>query len=265
MAVQPNPTEPILLRRDRGKVAWLTLNRPAARNALSQALMTELETALDAVASDPAIAVIVIAGSGPAFCAGHDLREIRSETSRAFYEALFEQCSRLMTRLVRLPKPVIARVHGIATAAGCQLVASCDLAVAAESARFATPGVNIGLFCSTPMVALSRAVGRKQAMEMLLTGDLVDAHRAREIGLVNRVVPDAELDAAVTALAEQISSKSPLTLAIGKEAFYAQAEMDLDQAYAYASAVMTRNMLARDAAEGIDAFIEKRKPVWTGD
>ena len=265
MAVQPNPTEQILLRHDRGKVAWLTLNRPAARNALSRALMTELETALDAVASDPAIAVIVIAGAGPAFCAGHDLREIRSETSRAFYEALFEQCSRLMTRLVRLSKPVIARVHGIATAAGCQLVASCDLAVAAESARFATPGVNIGLFCSTPMVALSRAVGRKQAMEMLLTGDLVEAHRAREIGLVNRVVPDAELDAAVTALAEQIAAKSPLTLAIGKEAFYAQAEMDLDQAYAYASAVMTRNMLARDAAEGIDAFIEKRKPVWTGD
>lgn len=265
MAVQSNPIEPILLRHDRGKVAWLTLNRPSARNALSRALMTELETALDAVAEDPAIAVIVVAGSGPAFCAGHDLREIRSETSRAFYEALFEQCSRLMTKLIRLPKPVIARVHGIATAAGCQLVASCDLAVAAESARFATPGVNIGLFCSTPMVALSRAVGRKQAMEMLLTGDLVDAKRAREIGLVNRVVSDSELDAAVTALAEQIASKSPLTLAIGKKAFYAQAEMGLDQAYAYASAVMTRNMLARDAAEGIDAFIEKRTPVWTGD
>jgi enoyl-CoA hydratase/carnithine racemase len=169
-----------------------------------------------------------------------------------------------MTSIVRLPKPVIARVHGVATAAGCQLVASCDLAVAAQTARFATPGVNIGLFCSTPMVALSRAVGRKPAMEMLLTGDLVDANRARELGLVNRVVPDAELDAAVAALAGQIVAKSPLTLAIGKEAFYRQAEMTLDDAYAYASEVMTRNMLARDAAEGIDAFLAKRTPNWTG-
>ncbi|HVJ52362.1 MAG TPA: enoyl-CoA hydratase [Aliidongia sp.] len=265
MAVQPTPTEPILLRHDRGKVAWLTLNRPAARNALSRALMTELEAALDAVAGDRSVAVVVIAGAGSAFCAGHDLREIRSESGRDFYDELFRQCSRLMTRIVRLPKPVIARIHGVATAAGCQLAASADLAVAAESARFATPGVNIGLFCSTPMVALSRAVGRKAAMEMLLTGDLVSAERARELGLVNRVVPEADLDGAVTALAEQIAGKSPLTLAIGKEAFYRQAEMDLDRAYAYASEVMTRNMLARDAEEGIDAFIEKRPPVWTGD
>jgi enoyl-CoA hydratase/carnithine racemase len=166
--------------------------------------------------------------------------------------------------VVRLPKPVIARVHGVATAAGCQLVASCDLAVAADTARFATPGVNIGLFCSTPMVALSRAVGRKAAMEMLLTGDLVDALRAREIGLVNRVVPEGELDAAVLALAGQIAAKSPLTVAIGKAAFYRQAEMELDAAYAYAAEVMTRNMLARDAEEGIDAFLAKRPPVWTG-
>jgi enoyl-CoA hydratase/carnithine racemase len=169
-----------------------------------------------------------------------------------------------MTRIVRLPKPVIARVHGVATAAGCQLVASCDLAVAAATARFATPGVNIGLFCSTPMVALSRAVGRKAAMEMLLTGELIDAARARELGLVNRVVPEAELDTAVAALAGQIAAKSPLTLAIGKAAFYRQAEMGLDDAYAYVSEVMTRNMLARDAAEGIDAFLAKRQPVWTG-
>jgi enoyl-CoA hydratase/carnithine racemase len=208
--------------------------------------------------------VVVIGGAGPAFCAGHDLREIRANPGREAYAALFAQCSALMTRIVRLPKPVIARVHGVATAAGCQLVASCDLAIAAETARFATPGVNIGLFCSTPMVALSRAVGRKAAMEMLLTGDLIDAARAREIGLINRVVPEDALDTAVAALAAQIASKSPLTLAIGKEAFYRQAEMELEAAYRYASEVMTRNMLARDAAEGIDAFLQKRAPVWTG-
>jgi enoyl-CoA hydratase/carnithine racemase len=208
--------------------------------------------------------VVVIGGAGPAFCAGHDLRELRSRPERAAYRATFELCSRLMTRIVRLPRPVIARVHGVATAAGCQLVASCDLAVAAATARFATPGVNIGLFCSTPMVALSRVVGRKAAMEMLLTGELIDAARAHTLGLVNRVVPDAELDAAVAALAGQIAAKSPLTLAIGKEAFYRQAEMGLDDAYTYVSEVMTRNMLARDAAEGIDAFLDKRAPVWTG-
>ncbi|MBN8889289.1 MAG: enoyl-CoA hydratase, partial [Rhodospirillales bacterium] len=182
----------------------------------------------------------------------------------AAYAALFAQSSELMQRIVRLPKPVIARVHGVATAAGCQLVASCDLAVAAETARFATPGVNIGLFCSTPMVALSRAVGRKHAMEMLLTGELVPAARAYDMGLVNRVVPEAALDAEVAALAEAIAAKSPLTLAIGKEAFYRQAEMPLDEAYGYAAEVMTRNMLARDAGEGIDAFLEKRAPTWTG-
>jgi enoyl-CoA hydratase/carnithine racemase len=256
---------PVLLQETRDGVAWLTLNRPQARNALSRGLMTALEGALEAVAADQAVKIVVIAGAGPAFCAGHDLREIRAEPGRAAYEALFQQCSRLMTRIVRLPKPVIARVHGVATAAGCQLVASCDLAVAADTARFATPGVNIGLFCSTPMVALSRAVGRKQAMEMLLTGDLVDAARACQIGLVNRVVPEAELDDTVTALAQQIAAKSPLTLAIGKEAFYRQAEMELDAAYAYASEIMTRNMLARDAEEGIDAFLAKRPPVWTGE
>lgn len=263
MNVHHAVAEAALLRRDQDGVAWLALNRPQARNALSVALMTALEAELAAIAADRAVKVVVIGGAGPAFCAGHDLREMRAEPRREVYEALFAQCSRLMLAIVRLPKPVVARVHGVATAAGCQLVATCDLAVAADTARFATPGVNLGLFCSTPMVALSRAVGRKQAMEMLLTGDMVDAERARQIGLVNRVVPATELDAATAALAGQIAGKSPLTLAIGKEAFYRQAEMDLEGAYRYAAEVMTRNMLARDAEEGIDAFLQKRQPVWT--
>jgi len=256
--------DPILLRRDADGVAWLTLNRPASRNALSMELMTTLDAELARIETDPAVQVVVIGGAGPAFCAGHDLREMRATPTRAAYEAIFALCARLMLRVVRLPKPVIARVHGVATAAGCQLVASCDLAVAADTARFATPGVNLGLFCSTPMVALSRAVGCKAAMEMLLTGEWVDAARAREIGLVNRVVPEAELDVAVAALAGQIATKSPLTVATGKAAFYRQAEMALDAAYAYAAEVMTRNMLAHDAEEGIDAFLAKRPPVWTG-
>lgn len=257
-------TTDLLLRHDRAGVAWLTLNRPAARNALSVALMQALDAELAAIAGDDTVHVVVIGGAGPGFCSGHDLREIRADPRRETYEALFAQCSRLMLRIVHLPQPVIARVHGIATAAGCQLVATCDLAVAAESARFATPGVNIGLFCSTPMVALTRAVGRKQAMEMLLTGEPIDARTARAIGLVNRVVPEAELDDAVAALAGRIAGKSPLTVATGKQAFHRQAEQGLEQAYAYASEVMTRNMLARDAAEGIDAFLQKRPPVWTG-
>jgi len=257
-----NSAEPLLLRRDEAGVAWLTLNRPAQRNALSIDLMAALQAALEATASEPANKVVVIAGAGPAFCAGHDLRELRADPSRPFYERTFRDCSRLMQTIMALPKPVIARVHGIATAAGCQLVATCDLAVAAETARFATPGVNIGLFCSTPMVALTRAVHRKAAMEMLLTGDLVDAARARELGLVNRVVPEATLDAEVTTLARQIAGKSALTVKTGKEAFYRQAELPLADAYAYASEVMTRNMLARDAEEGIDAFLQKRPPTW---
>lgn len=264
MNEQSGVTDQVLLRRDTDGVAWLTLNRPAARNALSIDLMEALDAELAAIDADPAVKAVIIGGNGPAFCAGHDLRELRANQDRAFYETTFLLCARLMTRIVRLPKPVIARVHGVATAAGCQLVASCDLAVAGETARFATPGVNIGLFCSTPMVALSRAVGRKAAMEMLLTGELVGAQRAWELGLLNRVVKDADLDAEVAALAGQIVAKSPLTLAIGKEAFYRQVEMSLDDAYAYASEVMTRNMLACDAAEGIDAFLAKRAPVWTG-
>jgi len=264
MNVQVSASDAVLLRRDADGLTWLTLNRPAARNALSVALMTALEREIAAIAADPSVKVVIIGGAGPAFCAGHDLREMRSDPRRETYKALFAQCSRLMMSIVRLPKPVIARVHGIATAAGCQLVATCDLAVAAETARFATPGVNIGLFCSTPMVALSRAVPRKAAMEILLTGELISAAHAREIGLVNRVVPDALLDEETEALARQIAAKSPLTLAIGKEAFYRQAEMDLESAYRYTAEVMTRNMLARDAEEGIDAFLAKRQPVWSG-
>jgi enoyl-CoA hydratase/carnithine racemase len=263
MDLARNPS-PLLLRQDRDLVATLTLNRPAMRNALSVGLMTALEAALADIRGDANVKAVIIAAAGPVFCAGHDLKEIRAHPGRENYEALFAQCSRLMTAIVRLPKPVIARVQGVATAAGCQLVASCDLAVAAADAHFATPGVNIGLFCSTPMVALSRAVGRKAAMEMLLTGDLVDAPTAKTLGLVNRVVAADDLAAATQALAAQIASKSPYVLAIGKEAFYAQTEMPLDQAYAYASETMTRNMLARDAEEGIDAFIEKRQPVWQG-
>ena len=256
---------PILLTsRPADGVAWLTLNRPAARNALSFALMAALDSALLAAEADDAVRVVVIAGAGPAFCAGHDLREVRADGREETMRALFARCSALMTRIVRLRKPVIARVHGVATAAGCQLVASCDLAAAADTARFATPGVNIGLFCSTPMVALSRSVGRKAAMEMLLTGEMADAAHARAIGLINRVVAEDALDEAVLALAGTIAAKSPLTLAIGKEAFYRQAEMSLDDAYAYAGAVMTRNMMTNDAAEGIDAFLARRAPVWTG-
>ncbi|WP_232314876.1 enoyl-CoA hydratase [Oceanibaculum pacificum] len=260
----PAPEEPILLRQDTNGIARLTLNRPQQRNALSVALMAALIDELAAIAADPSVKVVVLAANGTAFCAGHDLKEMRAHPGRPFYETLFRQCSALMQAIVRLPQPVIARVHGIATAAGCQLVASCDLAVAADSTRFATPGVNIGLFCSTPMVALSRNVNRKQAMEMLLLGEMIDAARAMDFGLINRAVPEAQLDPATEAMARAIAAKSPLTLKIGKEAFYRQVELDLDQAYDYASRVMTENMLARDAEEGIDAFLQKRAPVWQG-
>jgi len=252
----------LLEAHDDHGVLRLTLNRPAARNALSMALMTELIEALQRAGRDKHSRVVVLAGAGPGFCAGHDLRELRGSPRREMYEQTFARCSELMQTIVRLAKPVIAEVHGIATAAGCQLVASCDLAVAAADARFATPGVNIGLFCSTPMVALTRAVSRKAAMEMLLTGDMIDAATAKSLGLVNRVVPANELRTATDALAHLIADKSAFTVAIGKEAFYRQAELDLAAAYAYASEVMTKNMLAKDAEEGIDAFLSKRKPVW---
>ena len=253
---------PVLRRRDQDGIAWLTMNRPAARNALSMGLMAALDAELADIAEDPAIRVVVIAGAGPGFCAGHDLRDVRATADRAEHRALFDLCGRLMQRIVHLPKPVIARVHGVASAAGCQLVASADLAIAGESARFSTPGVNIGLFCTTPAVALSRAVGRKAALEMLLTGEMLSAARACEIGLVNRVVPDEALDTAVEDLATRVARGSPVAIAMGKRAFQRQADMDLAAAYDFAGSVMTDNLATADAAEGIDAFLEKRPPRW---
>jgi enoyl-CoA hydratase/carnithine racemase len=252
----------MLLRQDTAGIATLTLNRPDARNALSMALMEALQAELDAIAADASVKVVVIRGAGPAFCAGHDLRELRVPHESGFIESVFRACARLMLSIVHLPQPVIAQVHGVATAAGCQLVATCDLAVCETGARFATPGVNIGLFCSTPMVALSRAVGRKAAMEMLLLGEMVGAEEACRLGLVNRVVPAADLDASVQAMAARIAGKSGRVVALGKEAFARQAEMGVEDAYAYAAQVMTRNMMLADAGEGIDAFLEKREAVW---
>jgi enoyl-CoA hydratase/carnithine racemase len=260
-------TPEILLRATADGITTLTLNRPEARNCLSEAMFDNLQAALDELADDKATRVIVLAANGPVFCSGHDLKEMTARRAdadggRAFFAMIMDKCSRLMTAIVRSPKPVIARVHGTATAAGCQLVASCDLAVAAKTAQFATPGVHIGLFCSTPMVALSRNVARKHAMEMLLTGDMMSAKQAKRIGLVNAVVKPDRLDDRTRALALKIASKSSLTLAIGKEAFYRQAELSLDDAYRYAASVMVENMMARDAGEGIGAFIDKRHPVW---
>ena len=255
-------SQELLLREDREGVAWLTLNRPGAYNALSLGLMERAADELDAIREDRSVRAVVIAGAGKGFCAGHDLKELRANPTKAFYQETFKACSRLMMGVVRLPQPVIARTHGIATAAGCQLVASCDLAVAADTARFGTPGVNIGLFCSTPMVALSRNVGRKQAMQMLLTGEMIDAQTALSFGLINQAVSEDALDGAVGAWADKVKSKSSHVLKIGKEAFYKQAEMDLEAAYAYTSQIMVENMQAKDAEEGIDAFIEKRQPEW---
>lgn len=256
--------EPILIRDDISGVVVLTLNRPTQRNALNLELMGALIEAFGEISADKRARVAVIRANGPVFCAGHDLKEMRRDPSEAAQQRTFETCTKLMLSIVNLPQPVIAQVHGIATAAGCQLVAGCDLAVASQDARFATPGVNIGLFCSTPMVALSRAVGRKRAMEMLLTGDMVDAREAQSIGLINRAVPADKLEETVMQLAEKISAKSSAVVRIGKEAFYRQSEMSLAGAYEYAGAVMVRNMMEDDAAEGIDAFLEKRKPVWKG-
>ncbi|MBX3520427.1 MAG: enoyl-CoA hydratase [Xanthobacteraceae bacterium] len=259
--------EPIVLREDHGPVAMLVLNRPAARNSLSQAMIDTLTDEIAKVRDDKAVRVLIIAANGPGFCAGHDMKEMTarradSDKGRAFFQHMFKSCAKMMMSIVHLPKPVIAAVGGAASAAGCQLVASCDLAVASKEARFATPGVDIGLFCSTPMVALSRNVANKHAMEMLLTGDLIPAQRAYEIGLVNRVVePETERHEAME-LANRIASKSAYTLKIGKEAFYRQRELDLESAYRYTAEVMTENMLARDAEEGIGAFVEKRTPKW---
>jgi enoyl-CoA hydratase/carnithine racemase len=246
-----------------GSAARIVLNRPEKRNALSLALMQEVIAALEELARDQEVRAIVLEGAGPAFSAGHDLSELVGR-DLGYYQEVFDTCVRMMNAVHHVPQPVIARVHGVATAAGCQLVATCDLAVAAESARFGTPGVKIGLFCSTPMVPVSRAVGRKRAMEMLLTGELVDSHTAREWGLVNRVVPDDELDTAISDLVERIARTSPLTVGIGKEAFYAQIDLDERQAYDVTKAVMAMNALAGDAQEGICAFLEKREPDWKG-
>ena len=261
------PLSPVLLRETVGSIAVLTLNRSAARNSLSEGLIAELHGALREIHDDKSVRALVIAAVGPAFSAGHDMKELTARRSdadrgRAYFATLMNACSAMMQAIVQLPKPVVAAVQGVATAAGCQLVASCDLAVASEAATFATPGVDIGLFCSTPMVALSRNVPRKRAMEMLLTGEPITAATARDIGLVNRVVAaGTERDAAI-ALAQKVALKSAYTIKLGKEAFYRQAEMNLADAYRYATEVMTENMMARDAEEGIGAFIEKRVPKW---
>jgi enoyl-CoA hydratase/carnithine racemase len=261
------PHSPSLLREMIGSVAVLTLNRPEARNSLSESLIAELDAALREIHDDARVRAVVVAANGPAFSAGHDMKELTARRSdadhgRGYFAEIMTACSAMMQAIVHLPKPVVAAVQGVATAAGCQLVASCDLAVASEAATFATPGVDIGLFCSTPMVALSRNVPRKQAMEMLLTGEPISAATARDIGLINRVVaPGTERDAAI-ALAQKVALKSAYTVKIGKAAFYRQAEMSLAGAYRYAAEVMTENMMARDAEEGIGAFLEKREPKW---
>ncbi|GAB4261542.1 MAG: enoyl-CoA hydratase [Deferrisomatales bacterium] len=252
----------LVLERE-GNVAVLTLNRPKRRNALSMNLMGEMIAALDALAADPQVGAVVVRGEGPAFCAGHDLSEMTGRDVAAYRE-IFDTCTRMMNRIQDLPQPVIAQVHGIATAAGCQLVATCDLAVAEEGARFATPGVKIGLFCSTPMVPLSRAVGRKKAMEMLLTGEFIDAHEARAFGLINKVVSPAALAEESLTLARKVAAASPLVLGLGKKAFYTQIEQPQPQAYDYAKEVMSLNAMAADAQEGMCAFLEKRPPQWRG-
>lgn len=263
----PQGSTPVLLREHSGGIALLTLNRPDLRNTLSEALLAELGEAFATIAQDAEVRAVVIAANGPVFCAGHDLKELTAhrndrDRGRAYFEQIMETCSALMQSIVRLPQPVIAAVQGVATAAGCQLVASCDLAVASSLAGFCTPGVDIGLFCSTPMVALTRNVARKHAMDMLLTGETVSAEHAARIGLVNRVVPaGAELEQAIK-LARKIAAKSAMAVHLGKETFYRQIEMDLAEAYRVASRVMVDNLLRHDAAEGIGAFLEKRSPKW---
>ncbi len=255
--------EPILLREDRpdGRTT-LVLNRPAQFNSLSNAMLETLLAELQSIAADKTVRVVVLQGAGKAFCAGHDLKEMRSNHDKAFMQALFKLCAKVMLTIQEMPQPVIASIHGIATAAGCQLVSMCDLAVAADVAKFAVSGINVGLFCSTPAVGLARNMGRKEALEMLLTGEFIDAGEAQRRGLVNRVVALGDLDEAVEHLVQSILAKSPVAVATGKQMFYKQLEMGIEAAYQYAGEVMACNMMAGDAAEGIDAFIEKRKPVW---
>lgn len=258
----------LLERIDTGSTAHLKLNAPAKLNALSQGMLDALQSEFNALKNDQAIRAVILEGAGKAFCAGHDLKEMTAgrqagDGGKAYFKALFNSCAKMMQTIQKLPQPVIAQVHGDATAAGCQLVASCDLAVAAEGTRFGVNGVNIGLFCSTPMVALSRNIPRKQAFEMLTTGQFIDATRAQELGLINRVVSKEQLSAETRALAELLASKLGIAVKIGKEAFYNQLQMPLSDAYDYAGNVMVENMLCRDTEEGISAFIEKRSPDWT--
>ena len=256
--------DPILLRSEAGGVVTLSLNRPRQYNALSEAMLDALTAALDAVGNDPGARVVVLAGAGDNFCAGHDLKEMRARPDQDWYRALFGKCIGVMRRMAEIPQPVIARVQGIATAAGCQLVAGADLAVASEEARFATSGINVGLFCSTPAVPLMRAVPAKPAFEMLVTGDFVEAGEAHRLGLVNRVVPRDRLDAAVAELAAKIVAKSPLAVATGKHLFHTTRSEPIARAYEIASETMACNMMAEDVGEGIDAFMAKRKPTWRG-
>ena len=257
-----NADETVLLRADEGGIATLTLNRPKAFNALSEELLAALQMQLEAISNDSSVRVVVIAGSGDAFCAGHDLKQMRANPSREYYDALFNTCSQFMLTLMRIPQPVIAKVHGIATAAGCQLVGTCDLAIASEEAKFATSGINYGLFCSTPAVAVSRNIHRKKAAELLFTGEFIDARTAESFGLINKAVPAKQLNAEVIQMANLIIRKSAVAVSTGKRMLYRQIEMGIDDAYKFAAETMACNMMAFDAGEGIDAFIEKRSPTW---
>ena len=258
----PAVNDAMLLRANAGGLTTLTLNRPQQFNALSMDMLDALQAALDHIAADPSVRVVVIAANGKAFCPGHDLKEMLANRTQEFVGGLFDKCCKVMLSISRMPQPVIARVHGIATAAGCQLVAACDLAVAAADARFATSGINFGLFCATPGVAVSRNVSRKRALEMLMTGEFIDAATALEWGLINRVAPPDRLDDAVRELASLLLSKPSAVLAAGKNFFYRQIDMDIEPAYKLASQVITSNMLGQDALEGVGAFVEKRKPQW---
>ncbi len=259
-----NATEPLLSREDVEGITTLTLNRPSQYNALSNEFLLELSNTFDDISGDDSIRVVIIAANGKAFCAGHDLKEMRSSEDRAFHQALFDRCGQVMMKINHLPQPVIAQVDGIATAAGCQLVANCDLAVASDTSRFAVSGITVGLFCSTPAVPLSRNLPRKQAMEMLLTGEFISAQKAQQFGLINHAVAADELAETTRQLAQKIASHSPHSIKMGKAMFYKQLPMDLSEAYTFATERMACNMDSEDAREGIDAFIEKRKPKWKG-
>lgn len=262
MAIETQTDSPLVLRSDAGGLVTLRLNRPQQFNALSEAMLAALQTQFDALAADPGVRCVILAAEGRAFCAGHDLREMQATRELGYYKQLFAQCSRVMRTIQELPVPVIARVHGIATAAGCQLVASCDLAIAGESARFAVSGINVGLFCATPSVALSRNVSAKRAFEMLVTGRFIDAATAADWGLINQAVADDALDDQLALLAQSIMDKSPAAIRHGKQMFYRQRQMALGEAYTYAGEVMAKNMMEEDAGEGVAAFLEKRPPQW---